>query len=66
MIENPIVSDRHPIRQEEPRIIGYCEGCGGEIYEGDDILEFTDGLMIHQDEWCAYEYCCKFGWPKQA
>ncbi|NNV08076.1 hypothetical protein ETC03_17500 [Geobacillus sp. MMMUD3] len=66
MIENPIISDRHPIRIQEPRVIGYCEGCGGEIYEGDDILEFTDGLMIHQDEWCAYDYCGKFGQHQKA
>lgn len=61
MIENPIISDRHPIRQEEPRVVGCCEGCGGEIVEGDDVIEFIDGLMIHQDAWCAYDYCSKFG-----
>lgn len=61
MIENPIISDRHPIRQEEPRVVGCCEGCSGEIVEGESIIEFLDGLTIHYDRYCAMAFCLESG-----
>ncbi|MGG3808758.1 YqaI family protein [Geobacillus thermodenitrificans] len=66
MIENPIISDWHPIQRQEPCVVGYCDGCGDKIYEGEEVIEFPDGLVIHREQWCAYEYCCKYGAAQKA
>ena len=66
MIENPIISDRHPIRIQEPRVIGECAGCYGEIVEGESIIEFLDGSMIHYDRYCALAFCLEAGKEKTA
>lgn len=28
---------------EDPPVVYYCDGCGGEIYEGDTYCEIADG-----------------------
>ena len=28
---------------DDPPAVYYCDGCGGEIYEGDDYFEIADG-----------------------
>lgn len=37
--------------RDENSPVGYCEHCGAEIYEGDDIIEI-DGEMICDDIDC--------------
>jgi hypothetical protein len=67
-VENPIISDRHPIRDRESvfvRVVGYCTGCGEEIYEGDDIIEIA-GEMIHESRECTFDYCAEIGFAKTA
>ena len=31
----------------EPKVVHYCDVCGGEIYEGDDYYD------IHEERWCS-------------
>ncbi|MEN0648882.1 hypothetical protein NSQ82_07615 [Caldifermentibacillus hisashii] len=50
-VENPMVH----WKEEEPKVVGYCEGCGEKIYEGDDVYDY-DGGMIHQDSSCCMDY----------
>lgn len=39
----------------EPRVVDYCEGCGEEIFEGEDVYDYN-GAMIHQESMCCMEY----------
>jgi hypothetical protein len=39
----------------EPKTAGECLGCGGEIYEGDEVYENEDGL-VHDDTDCILQY----------
>lgn len=71
MIENPMVVDRlwrH--LEQEPKIVGECAGCQGDIAEGEDILEFVgfDGetTLVHQDNECAYQYLAEAAFCKVA
>jgi hypothetical protein len=67
-VENPIISDRHPIRDRESvfvRVVGYCVGCGDEIYENDDIIEIGDD-MIHESSDCTFDFCSNIGFHKTA
>jgi hypothetical protein len=55
-IENPMVIDSlWKYREQEPEIIGTCEGCGDDILEGEDIYDF-DGGLVHQDSDCCLQY----------
>jgi len=66
VVENFVISDRHPIRdREEARTVGYCAGCGDEIYEGDDIIEIM-GEMIHESRDCAFDFCAEVGFTRVA
>ena len=43
--------DRIPepsLEPPEPKVFGYCEHCGGEIYEGETCYRI-DGQLIHED-----------------
>jgi hypothetical protein len=71
MLENPMVIDslwRH--REQEPKVICECVGCGEDIVEGDDVLVFDDVLgdkvMIHQDSECTYQYVSGMGYCEVA
>lgn len=63
MIENGMTVN---VKFEEPRVIGECAGCYGEIVEGESIIEFLDGLMIHYDRCCALAFCLESGKEKTA
>jgi hypothetical protein len=67
-VENPFVSDHHPIRDREAvelKVVGYCAGCGEEIHKGDDIIEIGND-MIHERSSCAYDYCSQIGFHNTA
>ena len=36
-------------------ILAYCEGCGGEIYEGEDVY-IVNGAILHSERDCLYQY----------
>jgi len=38
----------------EEEVFGYCDGCGGEIYKGEEIYEY-DNLTTHRNSRCFYE-----------
>lgn len=40
---------------QEAEVKAYCEGCGGEIYEGEDVY-VVDGVILHADWDCLYQY----------
>ena len=63
MIENGMTVN---VKFEEPRVIGECAGCYGEIVEGESIIEFLDGLMIHYDRHCALAFALEAGKEKTA
>ncbi|WP_421136144.1 hypothetical protein [Staphylococcus warneri] len=35
--------------QQEAPVIDYCLGCTGEIYKGQEVLKFGDGLVCDGD-----------------
>lgn len=46
-----------PVRRlepSEPLEVGYCEYCGREIYEGDEVYQTRKGLSIHAECWSEY------------
>lgn len=59
MIENPMVIDRYWKDQEqEPECIGECPGCREDIMEGEEVVDFN-GVLIHDDHDCVYQYVAK-------
>lgn len=36
-------------------VLAYCESCGLEIYEGEEVY-VTHDAILHADEQCLYEY----------
>lgn len=40
---------------QEAKVKAYCEGCGGEIYEGEDVY-VVDGVILHAERDCLYQY----------
>lgn len=63
-VENPMVIDRlwrdFGEDQEKREVITYCDGCGEEIYEDEDIYIFEDAVL-HQDSTCCEEYISSAG-----
>ena len=39
----------------EARIVCYCQGCGGEIYEGEEVYDIN-GDITHADWECLVQY----------
>jgi len=37
-----------PLEPPEDVVVGYCDQCGGEIYEGETVYRI-DGQLIHED-----------------
>lgn len=37
--------------------VGYCEHCGGEIYEGETVYRI-DGQLIHED--CLWDFAKEY------
>lgn len=67
MVENFMISDRHPIRDpQHARVVAYCAGCGEEIYEGAEIIELPGGEMLHESRDCAYDFCTEIGFLTNA
>jgi len=40
---------------QDADVLVYCEGCGGEIYEGEDVY-VVDGAILHAELDCLYQY----------
>ena len=51
--------------EPEPKVIAYCDGCGEEICEGDDVYVFED-VILHQDAHCCEDYIGHFAIMKVA
>ncbi|GAA0373105.1 hypothetical protein [Paenibacillus motobuensis] len=44
-----------PGPRDEPKVVGECAWCGGEIYEGDEVTEmYTHYHTVHAD--CEHAY----------
>ena len=42
-----------PLEPPEDVIVGYCNQCGGEIYEGEEVYDI-DCCTVHED--CLLDY----------
>jgi len=40
---------------QDAEVMANCEGCGGEIYEGEDVY-VVDGVILHAEWDCLYQY----------
>lgn len=40
---------------QEAEVMTCCEGCGGEIYQGEDVY-VVDGVILHAEWDCLYQY----------
>ncbi len=40
---------------QDAEVMAYCEGCGREIYEGEDVY-VVDGVILHAEWDCLYQY----------
>lgn len=40
---------------QEAKVMAYCEGCGGEIYEGEDVYCINEDIL-HFDDECLARY----------
>ena len=40
---------------QEAEVKAYCEACGGEIYEGEDVY-VVDGVILHAEWDCLHQY----------
>lgn len=54
-----------PADPQEARVVGECDGCGGEIYEGQEIVEFN-GFTLHRLADCAEQFVVNEGFVKEA
>jgi hypothetical protein len=54
-VENPMV-----LPEKEKKVIGTCEGCQEEIYEGEPVYDFqgsdAQGAIFHQNKECCFQY----------
>lgn len=41
--------------QQSANVMAYCEGCGGEIYEGQDVY-VVDNEILHAEWDCLMQY----------
>ena len=66
-IQDPRITriEKYGYLEPEPKVIAYCDGCGEEIYEGDDVYVFED-VMLHQDAHCCEDYIGHFATTKVA
>ena len=66
-IQDPRITriEKYGYLEPEPKIITYCDGCGKEIFEGDDIYEFED-VILHQNSECCENYISNFAITKVA
>lgn len=66
MIENRMVVDSQWKTLEKQReAVCECDGCGEDIYEGEEMITFHDGhgnqYRIHDNKQCTYEYVANIG-----
>ena len=40
---------------QDAEVMAYCEGCGGEIYPGEDVY-VVDGVILHAEWECLVQY----------
>lgn len=61
-IEDPriIQINRTGYLKGESKVVGYCDGCGEEIFEGEDIYVLDD-VVLHQDSLCCQDYISNAG-----
>jgi hypothetical protein len=60
-IENAMVKDSlWKEREQKPKVINECLGCMEDIYEGEDVYEFTsltgETVLVHQNAECCQQY----------
>jgi hypothetical protein len=60
-VENPMVIDSlWREREKKPKVIDECVGCMEDIFEGEDVYEFTSitgqTVMVHQKSGCCQHY----------
>lgn len=59
MCRSPLESsyyDNWKTSPPEPKCIGECVQCGGEIYYGDAIFKVPDGMVHAEDDDCFLAY----------
>lgn len=49
-----LTDDERYTETPEPKVIGHCHVCGGEIYDGERYGTTEDGNLIH----CATDHDC--------
>ena len=40
---------------QDAEVMAYCKGCGGEIYEGEDVY-VVEGEILHAERECLFQY----------
>ena len=40
---------------QDADVLAYCEGCRGEIYQGEDVY-IADGVILHAEWECLVQY----------
>ncbi|SFM44282.1 hypothetical protein [Salibacterium qingdaonense] len=65
-VENPMVLPSGYLDRDDPEILGECEGCGREIADYEEALEFEQDVLLHDDVECLADYirqhAMKVGW----
>ena len=56
MIENPMVLPNKYLDPKEPTVIGTCEGCGEEVLDFEEAIEFFDDVLLHDEFDCITDY----------
>ncbi|MCR6096908.1 hypothetical protein HXA31_20325 [Salipaludibacillus agaradhaerens] len=59
MLDNPILKPL-PFEPQEPVELGQCCGCGNEVYDIDECIDY-DGDLIHDDVFCLASYMREIG-----
>jgi hypothetical protein len=69
-IENAMVVDSlWRGKEKEPKKIGECAGCQGDVFAGEDVYEFEDynvTVLIHQKSDCCMQYIAEMSFCKIA
>ena len=45
-----------PPDPQEAEVKAYCEGCGGEIYEGEEVYVVDGEVLLHAEWECLVKY----------
>ncbi|MFZ4452057.1 hypothetical protein [Salibacterium aidingense] len=55
-VENPMVLPSHGLDPCEPEVLGKCSGCGRDIVDYEEALEYEGDVLLHDDPECLAEY----------